>query len=128
MITYIIGFISGIVSGMGIGGGTILIPMFVILTNIQQQSIQSINLIYFIPTAIIAIIIHFKNKLIDYKISIKIIIFGLIGSAIGSLLAINFDPQFLRKIFGVFLFIMGSYEIVCAFILPIAKKYFIDIH
>ena len=43
----VIGLLSGIISGMGVGGGTILIPALVMMTDISQQGIQGINLIYF---------------------------------------------------------------------------------
>ena len=51
-----IGFFSGIISGMGIGGGTILIPALLFLTEVNQQQAQGVNLIYFIPTAVVALI------------------------------------------------------------------------
>ena len=57
----VVGLLAGIISGMGIGGGTILIPALVMLTDISQQGLQGINLVFFIPTAIIALITHFKN-------------------------------------------------------------------
>ncbi|MDR1913813.1 MAG: TSUP family transporter, partial [Clostridiales bacterium] len=63
----IIGLLSGIISGMGIGGGTILIPALCILYDTQQQTAQNINLIYFIPTAIIALITHVKQGNIEKK-------------------------------------------------------------
>lgn len=107
----IIGFLSGIISGMGIGGGTILIPSLVFFASLNQHEAQGVNLIVFIPTAIVAIIIHLKNKNIVFKIAIYIILFGLIGSFIGSSLAVNISSDILRKIFGVFLFIMGLYEL-----------------
>ena len=53
-----IGFFSGIISGMGIGGGTILIPALLFLTEVNQQQAQGVNLIYFIPTAVVALIAH----------------------------------------------------------------------
>ena len=56
-----IGFFSGIISGMGIGGGTILIPALLFLTEVNQQQAQGVNLIYFIPTAVMALITHRKN-------------------------------------------------------------------
>ena len=111
MILIIIGFLSGIISGMGIGGGTLLIPSLVLFTNLNQQQSQAINLVVFIPTAIVALIIHFKNKNISFKIAIPLILFGLIGSFIGSNLAVNISSLILRKAFGVFLFLMGLYEL-----------------
>lgn len=106
----IVGILSGIISGMGIGGGTILIPALTMLWSIEQKMAQNINLIYFIPTAIIALIAHVKNKKIEKAILITIIIGGLIGAIGGSLLAMKLNSSFLKKIFGGFLLIMGIIE------------------
>lgn len=108
----LIGLVSGILGGMGIGGGAILIPAFILFINIDQHIIQGINLIYFIPTAVAALIIHAKNKYIDLNIAISIIIFGVLGAIIGSYLAVSIPSLSLRKMFGVFLFIIGVYEIL----------------
>lgn len=106
----IIGLISGIISGMGIGGGTVLIPALIIFTSINQHEAQGINLIVFIPIAITALITHFRNKNIELKIALYIIFGGVIGSITGSFLAINIEAGLLQKIFGVFLFAMGIYQ------------------
>lgn len=112
MIGYIIiGLASGIISGMGIGGGTILIPALDIFFGVEQQIAQSINLIYFIPTAICAIIIHIKNKNVDKKIFWQIIFTAILGSIIGSLIAVKIKAEILKKIFGGFLFIIGIIEL-----------------
>jgi uncharacterized membrane protein YfcA len=111
VILFVIGIISGIVSGMGIGGGTILIPALVIFIKPEQHIAQSVNLLFFIPTAIIALIVHIKNKRIDIKMALPIIVFGLIGAFIGSKLAGGMSDKALRKLFGVFLLFMGTYEI-----------------
>ncbi|MGN0134608.1 MAG: TSUP family transporter, partial [Anaerotignum sp.] len=62
-----IGFFSGIISGMGIGGGTILIPALLFLTGIDQHQAQGVNLIYFIPTAITALITHQKKGNLSWE-------------------------------------------------------------
>ena len=45
---FLIGLVSGIISGMGIGGGTILIPALSIFFDYEQHTAQNFNLIYFI--------------------------------------------------------------------------------
>lgn len=110
MIIYLIGFFSGIISGMGIGGGVILIPAYVIFLNVEQHLIQGVNLLYFIPTALAALIIHAQNKFIDLKTAWGIIFFGIIGSAVGGIIAVTLPSLYLRKMFGIFLFFMGLYE------------------
>ncbi|MGO1818499.1 MAG: TSUP family transporter [Senegalia sp. (in: firmicutes)] len=106
----LIGIFSGILGGMGIGGGTILIPALIFFLNLSQRGAQGANLIVFIPTAIIALIIHFKNNNIIKNIIIIIIIPGIIGSIIGSVLAVKIDETILRKIFGVFILFIGIYQ------------------
>ena len=113
MIEIIIGIAAGILGGMGIGGGTILIPSLVIALGISQQVAQGTNLVYFIPTAISALIIHLKNKKLSFVVFIPLVIGGAIGAIIGSKFAISIEQNMLRKIFGVFLFVMGLYEITC---------------
>lgn len=111
ILLFFIGLFSGIISGMGIGGGAILIPALCIFLDMEQKMAQNINLIYFIPTALIALVTHCKNGNIEKKGLTKIILFGFIGAFLGSFLAIKLDNNILRKIFGVFLLIMGILEI-----------------
>jgi uncharacterized protein len=110
MILFLIGLASGIISGMGIGGGAILIPALVIFIKPEQHIAQSVNLIFFIPTAVIALIIHIKNKRIDFKMALPIIVFGLFGAYLGSKLALSLSGPALKKWFGLFLLAMGVYE------------------
>lgn len=106
-----IGVVSGIISGMGIGGGTILIPALILIEGLNQHQAQSINLIYFIPTAVIALITHAKNKNIEKKIVAPIVILGLAGAAAGALIAVRMDADLLKKFFGGFLLLMGLTEV-----------------
>lgn len=111
MLQIFIGVISGIVSGMGMGGGTILIFLLTFVCNIEQHIAQATNLIFFIPTSIIAIIVNIKNKNIDIKLGIYTAIFGILGAIIGANIAIYTDVNKLRKLFGVFLIIIVLHEI-----------------
>ncbi|WIF94346.1 sulfite exporter TauE/SafE family protein [Caminicella sporogenes] len=108
----IIGLISGIISGMGIGGGTILIPALILFTKFNQHQAQSVNLFTFIPIGLVAVIIHIKNKNVDLKLWFPLTITGILGAIIGSKLAINLSPNVLKKIFGIFLFIMAIYQFI----------------
>lgn len=107
----IIGMLSGTVAALGMGGGTVLILLFSIFTEYDQHLIQGTNLIFFIPTSIVAIYMNVKNKIIDFKIS-KIIVFsGVIGAIVGSYLSFKFESELLRKIFGIFLLFIACLEI-----------------
>ena len=107
----IIGLISGIVSGTGMGGGTILIFLLTFLCGIEQHIAQATNLIFFIPTSIVAIIVNIKNKNIDLKLATIISIFGILGAIIGANLSIHTNVKTLRRYFGIFLAIIAIHEI-----------------
>lgn len=107
IITILAGLFSGVVSGMGIGGGAILIPVLTMFLDVGQQAAQCANLVYFIPTAIAALIIHIKNKSVDFKAALPIIGFGVVGAIAGSWIAVYMSADVLRRIFAVFLFAMG---------------------
>lgn len=109
---FIIGIASGIISGMGIGGGAILIPALLIFTEISQQSAQGVNLVVFIPVAIAALIMHMKEKNINFKLAIWIVIGGLVGAILGSNMALKIDSKTLKKFFAIFLLLIGLYELL----------------
>ncbi len=111
MILILTGFVSGIISGMGIGGGTVLIPALTILIGIEQKTAQAINLIYFVPTAAIALMNHCKNDRVEKNVVLKLVIPGLIFAGIGSFIAMGVNSGLLKKCFGYFLGIMGCMEI-----------------
>ena len=107
----IIGIVSGIVSGTGMGGGTILIFLLTFMCGIEQHIAQSTNLIFFIPTSIVAIIVNIKNKNIKFKIATIISIFGILGAIVGANISIHTDVNRLRKFFGIFLAVIAIHEI-----------------
>ena len=111
MLLFLIGLLSGIVSGMGIGGGTVLIPSLIFFAGVSQHTAQSINLTSFIPTALVALLVHWKNKHVRFKMAFQLILAGAAGAVAGSWLASSLASILLRKLFGIFLLIMGIYEL-----------------
>lgn len=111
MLEIIIGFISGIIGGLGMGGGTVLILLLSMFCGIEQHIAQGSNVIFFIPMSIAAIIVFIKNKKINFKIAIPICIWGLIGAGIGATISSQMDMSTLRKFFGGFLIIIAIYQI-----------------
>ena len=109
MTEILIGFISGIITSFGMGGGTILILLLGLILGVSQTAAQSVNLIYFIPTSLMAILVNVKQKNIEYKTGIVIIIFGVIGAVIGATIAMNIETN-LRRYFAVFLLFIALYE------------------
>ncbi len=118
MAEILIGLVSGIVSGTGMGGGTILIFLLTFTMGMEQHIAQATNLIFFIPTSIVAIIVNLKNKNIDIPLAIIISVFGVFGAIIGANISINIDVGILKKCFGIFLAVIAINEIY-----SIIKKY-----
>jgi uncharacterized membrane protein YfcA len=101
------GLFSGILGGMGLGGGGVLILYLTLFTETKQLTAQGINLLFFIPTGILAVVIYaFKNQ-IKWKIVLKFALWGVIGSIIGITLADYLGGDITQKIFGILLIVMG---------------------
>lgn len=105
------GVASGVIAGMGMGGGTLLIPILTILLSFAQKTAQCVNLIAFIPMAIVALIIHIKNKLVDFKLGLLLILTGVVSAVGGALLATLVQNNILKKIFAVFLILIVVIQI-----------------
>ena len=118
MAEILIVIVTGIVSGTGMGGGTILIFLLTFTMGMEQHIAQATNLIFFIPTSIVAIIVNLKNKNIDIPLAIIISVFGVFGAIIGANISINIDVGILKKCFGIFLAVIAINEIY-----SIIKKY-----
>lgn len=103
----IVGFLSGILASMGLGGGFVLVVYFAIFTDFVQKGAQGINLLFFIPITIIAVVIHIKNRLIDVKTALICSAFGILAVVAGFYLAQNIDNEWLRKAFAGFIIISG---------------------
>ena len=104
------GLISGVFGGMGMGGGTLLIPILTIFLGFAQKNAQAINLLVFVPMSIVSLIIHIKNKLVDFRVGIPVILSSIIFSIGGSIITNLIDNSVMRKIFGGFLLIVGLYQ------------------
>ncbi len=82
------GLVGGLCGGMGMGGGTLLIPILTMFLGVDQHLAQGLNLLVFIPTGIIAVIIHMKNKLIDYK-AFWLVVVRAVVTAVGAYLLVG---------------------------------------
>ncbi len=105
------GLFSGIIGAMGLGGGAVLIIYLTLFTDTEQLAAQGINLIFFIPCAVLAVIIYTIKKQIKWKITLKIAAFGLLGTAVGWFLLSFLETEILSKCFGGLVLILGIKEI-----------------
>ncbi len=97
------GFAAGVIGGMGMGGGTILIPVLTILLGVNQHVAQATNVIAFLPMAALALPAHKRNGLLRTDDVWQIIIPALITTVLGGLLMAALPTEVLKKLFGFFL-------------------------
>lgn len=107
MLSIIAGFFAGMISSMGFGGGGILIIFLVVFSNTPQLKAQGINLIFFIPCALLSVLIYGLKKQISFKEILPVIIGGIAGVIPASFILNAINSDYLSKIFAVFLIVMG---------------------
>ncbi|MGN8876369.1 TSUP family transporter [Pseudoflavonifractor sp. HCP28S3_F10] len=105
------GAVTGILSGFGVGGGTLLLIWMTAFAGVPQDLAQGVNLLYFLPAAAMALPAHFKNGYIDKKTALPAIAAGLAGTAAAAWAATAVDVELLRRCFGVFLICIGLREL-----------------
>lgn len=107
------GFLSGVIGGMGMGGGTLLVPLLSFL-DMPQKTIQAINLVSFLPMCVVALGFHAKNKLIKPKHIGWVVVPASACAVLGAFFAGRTDNRILRLCFGLFLIAVGIWQIVVA--------------
>lgn len=108
----VVGLLSGVTASMGLGGGFILLICFSIFTSFPQLQNQLLNLIFFIPISILSLILHYKNNLIEKKVLLKAILFGLLGALIGTVTSTFINDKIIKKLFGALIIFVGLKQLI----------------
>ena len=111
----LVGILTGATASMGLGGGFILLVYLSVFTEIPQDIAQGINLLFFLPIALLSLVIHIKNKLTDLKLVGKYLILALPCAVAGSYVAGITDVAVLRKLFGIFVLYIGINQLYVSF-------------
>lgn len=109
----ILGFLGGIPAGMGMGGGTVTIPLLVLVGGVEQKIAQCANLFSFLPMSLFALKKHADNGLLNGRGILWIILPALLFSALGATLAASLPSELLKRGFGAFLIglaVVGFYR------------------
>lgn len=122
MKTFIISLIIAILSGMGVGGGGLLVIYLTLFEDTEQIVAQGANLCFFIAAGMASILYNVKKKKIVWKTTLLLSISGAIFSLLGALVAGIIDPGILRKIFGIMLIIGGFSSLISTFVKKKQKK------
>lgn len=115
MVTWVIaaavGILTGIISGFGIGGGSLLILYLTAVAGIDQYSAGGINLLYFLCCAPAALISHIRHRRVEWQAVLWCSLAGAITSAVAAYFAAGINTDWLRRLFGVVLLYIGIREL-----------------
>ena len=112
LLPVIVGAATGVLSGFGVGGGTLLLVYLTTFAGVDQHLAQGINLLYFLPAALTALPAHWKNGYVKREALLPAILAGLLLSGGAAWLATGLDSGVLRRAFGGFLIVLGLYELL----------------
>lgn len=118
----IAGIVGGVIGGMGMGGGTLLIPILTLLFSVDQKVAQGVNLIVFIPMAIISTFIFVKNKMIKLKPLLCVAVPALFTTVLSAILVKNIQQQSLSRAFGIFLSALGAVMLIGIIVKKVKDK------
>jgi len=110
-VAILVGTVLGFLSGLGIGGGSLLIVWLTTVLDWTIRDARAVNLLFFLPAALIACIIRCRQGMLNWRSVIPGILSGCIFAAAGSLLARRIDTNVLQKLFGVLLILAGAKEL-----------------
>lgn len=111
-LSVIAGFLSGLIGGLGLGGGGVLLVYLTAFTDTAQQKAGGINLLFFLPVGLVAVIVYALKKQIKWKTVVKMWGLGGIGVVLGSTLALVVDTDVMSKIFAAGLIIFGTMQLL----------------
>ena len=106
------GVLGGVLGGMGMGGGTILIPLITIFLGVNQHMAQGINLLSFVPMAVVALILHIKNGYVKFDKVVYIILAGVVTAILGFFVANLIRGEILKRLFGGFLIFLSILQFI----------------
>lgn len=112
LISLMVGTVLGFLSGLGIGGGSLLILWLTLVLDMEQTAARTVNLLFFLPAAVVACCYRKKQGTLDVKKMLPAIAAGCIGAVLGTRLGGKLDTTVLKKSFGVLLLATGIREIL----------------
>ena len=118
----LIGVLSGVFAGMGMGGGTFLVPLLSIFFGIEQIICQSTNVVCFLVLAIVCTVIYTKNKLVNFWVVLCVCVPSVLVSFLCTIFALKTESKLLHIIFAVFIIVIGVYFLISSIVSMVKKK------
>lgn len=112
MVAFLVGGVLGFLSGLGVGGGSLLLLWLTLVAGMPQSDARVMNLMFFLPCALIATVFRWKQSKPDWRLALPAMAAGLAGALIGNLLGPELDRELLKKALGVLFLITGIRELL----------------
>lgn len=106
------GALAGTAGALGLGGGGVLLLYLTLFAGVDQLRAQGVNLIFFIPCALVSLFFHRREGRLDLRAALLFGSLGLLGALLGYLISSMLDPGILRKLLGGFMLALGVYELL----------------
>lgn len=103
--------VLGFLTGLGVGGGSLLILWLTLVLQQPQELARTINLLFFLPSALICCLFRKKQGILQMRKVLPAILAGTLGAGVFSFIGTRMDPALLRKPFGILLLITGLREL-----------------
>lgn len=110
-LTILIGTVLGCLSGLGIGGGSLLILWLTLVQDLNQSESRAINLLFFLPAAAVSVLFRRKQGTLPLKKIWPAMAAGVVGAAVFTLWSRTIDVILLKKGFGILLLATGLREV-----------------
>ncbi len=113
IVSIVVGLVTGVLSGFGIGGGSLLVVYLTIVAGVEQYTAGGINLLYFLCCAPSALVSHIRHKRVEWQAVLWCAVIGVVTSLAASWVASAINTDLLRRGFGILLLYIGVKELFC---------------
>lgn len=106
-----VGCVLGFLSGLGVGGGSLLMLWLTLAAGMDQAQARVINLMFFIPCAFVASLFRWKQSKPDWPLTLTAVAGGLVGALAGNWLNSRLDLELMQKLLGGLFLVCGLREL-----------------
>ena len=107
-----VGTVLGFLSGLGVGGGSLLVLWLTLVLGMDQETARGVNLLFFLPSACIACLLRWRQGALHFRPLLPAVLAGCAAAACFSFLSAELPMEILRKLFGGLLLVTGTRELL----------------